>query len=77
MLLLVQGYVNLAPRLLLEELFYRIEQAPSWNPTLVECRTVQVPPYMKADFEKYCCLLLVEYSSVLSTFMGHSNAKLL
>jgi hypothetical protein len=42
MLLLVQGYVDLAPRLLLEELFYRIEQAPSWNPTLVECRTVQV-----------------------------------
>jgi len=35
------GYVNISPKLLLEELFYRIEQVPSWNPTLVECRTIQ------------------------------------
>ena len=28
-------------RLLLEELFYRIESVPSWNPTLVECKTIQ------------------------------------
>ena len=28
-------------RLLLEELFYGIESVPSWNPTLVECRTIQ------------------------------------
>ena len=38
---LVQGYVNISPKLLLEELFYKIEQVPSWNPTLVECRTIQ------------------------------------
>jgi len=35
------GYVNLSPKQLLEELFYKIEQVPSWNPTLVECRTIQ------------------------------------
>merc|ERR1740137_335156 len=35
------GYVNISPRQLLEELFYKIEQVPSWNPTLVECRTIQ------------------------------------
>ena len=28
-------------RLLLEELFFRIESVPSWNPTLVECKTIQ------------------------------------
>eukprot|EP00092_Neocalanus_flemingeri_P085541 GFUD01107644.1.p1 GENE.GFUD01107644.1~~GFUD01107644.1.p1 ORF type:complete len:594 (+),score=194.46 GFUD01107644.1:46-1827(+) len=35
------GYVNISPRQLLEELFYKIEQAPTWNPTLVDCRTIQ------------------------------------
>ena len=25
----------------MEELFYRIESVPSWNPTLVECKTIQ------------------------------------
>ena len=25
----------------MEELFYRIEQVPSWNPTLVDCRLIQ------------------------------------
>ena len=27
--------------MLLEELFFRIESVPSWNPTLVECKTIQ------------------------------------
>lgn len=35
------GYVKISPRQLLEELFYKIEHVPSWNPTLVECRTIQ------------------------------------
>eukprot|EP00092_Neocalanus_flemingeri_P066212 GFUD01080632.1.p1 GENE.GFUD01080632.1~~GFUD01080632.1.p1 ORF type:complete len:584 (-),score=214.52 GFUD01080632.1:166-1821(-) len=35
------GYVNISPRQLLEELFYKIEQAPTWNPNLVDCRTIQ------------------------------------
>jgi len=35
------GYVNISPKQLLEELFYKMEQVPSWNPTLVECRTIQ------------------------------------
>ena len=33
--------MNISPKLLLEELFYGIESVPSWNPTLVECRTIQ------------------------------------
>ena len=33
--------MNISPRLLLEELFYKIEQVPTWNPTLVDCRTIQ------------------------------------
>jgi len=37
----LSGYVSVSPILLLEELFYNIEQAPSWNPTLVDCRIIQ------------------------------------
>jgi hypothetical protein len=33
--------VNISPRELLEELFYKIEQVPTWNPTLVDCRLIQ------------------------------------
>jgi hypothetical protein len=33
--------VDLPPKLLLEQLFYRIESVPQWNPTLTECKTVQ------------------------------------
>ena len=33
--------MNLSPKLLLEELFYKIEQVPTWNPTLVDSRTIQ------------------------------------
>ena len=33
--------MNISPRQLLEELFYKIEQVPTWNPTLVDCRTIQ------------------------------------
>lgn len=39
--LLLQGIVDLPPKLLLEELYYQIESVPKWNPTLVECRRVQ------------------------------------
>ena len=35
------GYVNMAPKLLLEELFYKMEQLPAWNPTLTESRVIQ------------------------------------
>lgn len=35
------GYVDISPRRLLEELFYGIEDLPTWNPTLTECRIVQ------------------------------------
>ena len=35
------GYVDMSPRLLLEELFYKMEQVPAWNPTLTESRVVQ------------------------------------
>jgi len=35
------GYVDISPRQLLEELFYKIEEVPTWNPTLVDCRLIQ------------------------------------
>ncbi|TRY68621.1 hypothetical protein TCAL_12158 [Tigriopus californicus] len=35
------GKVMIPPKLLLEELFYQIEDVPSWNPTLKECKTIQ------------------------------------
>ena len=35
------GYVEMAPKLLLEELFFKMEQVPSWNPTLVESKIIQ------------------------------------
>ena len=38
----MQSVVDLPPRLLLEELFYRVENVPKWNPTLVESYTIQV-----------------------------------
>lgn len=37
----LSGYVNISPEILLGDLFYKLEQAPSWNPTLVECKTIQ------------------------------------
>eukprot|EP00095_Tigriopus_kingsejongensis_P011920 maker-scaffold507_size152468-snap-gene-0.35 protein:Tk11920 transcript:maker-scaffold507_size152468-snap-gene-0.35-mRNA-1 annotation:"-related lipid transfer protein 3" len=36
-----QGLVTIPPKLLLEELFYQIEEVPSWNPTLKDCKTIQ------------------------------------
>lgn len=35
------GYVEMSPRQLLEELFYKIEEVPGWNPTLTDCRIIQ------------------------------------
>ena len=35
------GYVHMSPKLILEELFYKMEQTPAWNKTLVECRIIQ------------------------------------
>ena len=35
------GYVRMSPRQLLEELFYKIEEVPRWNPTLTDCRIIQ------------------------------------
>ena len=35
------GYVRMSPRQLLEELFYKIEEVPAWNPTLTDCRIIQ------------------------------------
>ena len=33
--------MDISPRQLLEELFYKIEQVPAWNPTLTDCRLIQ------------------------------------
>ena len=38
----VTGTLNVPARLLLEELFYKIESSPSWNPLVTECKIVQV-----------------------------------
>jgi len=35
------GFVDIAPGLLLEDLFYKGDLIPSWNPTLAESKTVQ------------------------------------
>jgi len=37
----IMGYIDLAPRMLLEELFYNLEVGPMWNPTIVDCRILQ------------------------------------
>ena len=37
-----QGTVDFSPRLLLEELFHKVDNLPKWNPTVLETRTVQV-----------------------------------
>lgn len=37
-----QGTVEIPPKLLFEELDQNIEHVPSWNPTLLECRTLKV-----------------------------------
>jgi len=36
------GYLHTAPAALMEELYYRLEDLPSWNPTVEEVRLVQV-----------------------------------
>eukprot|EP00096_Caligus_rogercresseyi_P010536 TRINITY_DN3887_c0_g2_i2.p1 TRINITY_DN3887_c0_g2~~TRINITY_DN3887_c0_g2_i2.p1 ORF type:complete len:485 (+),score=128.30 TRINITY_DN3887_c0_g2_i2:163-1617(+) len=38
----LRGKVHLPPKLLLEELYFRFEHIPSWNPSLKECRSLQV-----------------------------------
>jgi len=35
------GYVGISPRRLLEDLVYGLENLPTWNPTVTECRIVQ------------------------------------
>lgn len=37
----LQGEVHLPAKFLLEELFYRSESLPTWNPTITEYRTIQ------------------------------------
>jgi hypothetical protein len=37
----LRGLVPISPRLLLEELFFRIDNVPSWNPTLTDCKNIQ------------------------------------
>ena len=38
----MQGYLDIAPQLLLEELYYKVEELPRWNPTLEEVRILQL-----------------------------------
>lgn len=38
----LRGKVNYPPKKLLHELYYKIEEVPSWNPTLLESRVIKV-----------------------------------
>ena len=37
-----QGIVDIPPKQLLNELFYNLTDLPKWNPTLLECRALQI-----------------------------------
>lgn len=37
-----QGTVDIPPKVLYDELDRNIEHVPTWNPTLLECRTLKV-----------------------------------
>jgi len=50
----LSGRINTSPGVLLEELYYKIEQAPSWNPTLLECRIIQ-PVNEQTDVSYQVC----------------------
>lgn len=39
---LLQARLNSSAEVLLEELFYRIENVPKWNPTLLESKILKV-----------------------------------
>jgi StAR-related lipid transfer protein 3 len=38
----LKAIVNYSPKKLLYELFYKIENVPKWNPTLLELRVIKV-----------------------------------
>lgn len=38
----LRGKINYPPKKLLYELYYNLEDVPSWNPTLLESRTIKV-----------------------------------
>lgn len=38
----VQGRIEIPPKMLLEELYYKAEDMPAWNPTIVQSRRLQV-----------------------------------
>ena len=54
------GYVNMAPRHLLEELFFKMEQVPAWNKTLTESRIIQpIDQFTDISYQVTYCLFKV------------------
>jgi hypothetical protein len=45
-ILLLQGTIDFPPKLLLNELFNKVENHPKWNPSILETRTVQVSMFL-------------------------------
>ena len=41
-ILILQGQLDIPARILLEEVFYRVEGQPTWNPLTTECKIVKV-----------------------------------
>ncbi|CAB3380027.1 Hypothetical predicted protein [Cloeon dipterum] len=38
----LKGQIEIPPKLLLEELYYKVEDMPAWNPTIIQSRRLQV-----------------------------------
>lgn len=47
----LRAKVNYSPRKLLTELFYKIEDVPKWNPTLLESRIIKVKLNFRRRFQ--------------------------
>ena len=41
----MQGQLDIPARILLEEVFYKVEDQPLWNPLTTECRIIKVIPF--------------------------------
>lgn len=68
----LRGRVNYPPKKLLHELYYNIEEVPSWNPTLLESRVIKVSWKSLKVFtswlsEWYCETFVIEKLFKIST----------
>ena len=64
----LQGVVNLPAKFLLEELFYRSESLPTWNPTITEYRTIQARGFKgQSTYTKWCKIMKNELRETAPT----------